>query len=245
MSADLLPLLLHALGKCPAARTHKSPCELRHARAHASDNGCHVLQGALLPDPSVIGKYQVTRRLAQGGMGTLYLARDPVLDRPVAIKVIRGDFDDPALRERFAQEAQSVSRLRHPNIVTIFEYGEFDGQPFLAMEYIEGETVGALIRRREPLPLARKLQMMDEICAGMAAAHRARVVHRDLKPDNIMVDAEGGAAEDRRLRHRAEPADQRLAIHAGHRHAQLHGPGTIHGGHGPSQRHLRDRRGLL
>jgi eukaryotic-like serine/threonine-protein kinase len=125
-------------------------------------------------------------------MGTLYLAHDPALDRPVAIKVIRGDFEDPALRERFAQEAQSVSRLRHPNIVTIFEYGEFDGQPFLAMEYIEGETVGAIIRRREPLPLARKLQMMDEICAGMACAHRARVVHRDLKPDNIMVDAEGG-----------------------------------------------------
>jgi eukaryotic-like serine/threonine-protein kinase len=145
-----------------------------------------------VPEPPVIGKYQVTRRLAQGGMGTLYLARDPLLDRPVAIKVIRGDFDDPVLRERFAQEAQSVSRLRHPNIVTIFEYGEFDGQPFLAMEYIVGETLGALIRRRPPLPLARKLEMVDEICAGMAAAHRARVVHRDLKPDNIMVDGETG-----------------------------------------------------
>ena len=145
-----------------------------------------------MPEPAVIGKYQVTRRLAQGGMGTLYLARDPLLDRPVAIKVIRGDFNDPALRERFAQEAQAVSRLRHPNIVTIFEYGEFDGQPFLAMEYIEGETVRAIIQRQEPLSLARKLQMIDEICAGMAAAHRARVVHRDLKPDNIMVDGESG-----------------------------------------------------
>ena len=146
----------------------------------------------MAPEPAVIGKYEVTGRLAQGGMGTLYLARDPLLDRPVAIKVIRGDFDDPALRERFAQEAQSVSRLRHPNIVTIFEYGEFDGQPFFAMEYIAGETLGAIIRRREPLPLARKLQMMDEICAGIACAHRARVIHRDLKPDNIMVDAESG-----------------------------------------------------
>ena len=146
----------------------------------------------MVPEPAVIGKYQVTRRLAQGGMGTLYLARDPLLDRPVAIKLIRGDFDDPALRERFAQEAQSVSRLRHPNIVTIFEYGECDGQPFLAMEYIAGETLGAIIRRRDPLPLGRKLQMLDEICAGVACAHRARVVHRDLKPDNIMVDAESG-----------------------------------------------------
>jgi eukaryotic-like serine/threonine-protein kinase len=124
-------------------------------------------------------------------MGTLYLAQDPVLDRLVAIKVIKGDFDDPALRARFVQEAQSVSRLRHPNIVTIFEYGEFDGQPFIAMEYIVGDSVGDLIRRREPLSLARKLQIMEEICAGMACAHRAKVVHRDLKPDNIMVDAEG------------------------------------------------------
>ena len=101
--------------------------------------------------PSVIGKYEVTRQLAQGGMGTLYLAHDPVLNRLVAIKVIRGDFDDPALRERFVQEAQSVSRLRHPNIVTIFEYGEFGGQPFIAMEYIVGESIGDIIRRREPL----------------------------------------------------------------------------------------------
>jgi tetratricopeptide (TPR) repeat protein/TolB-like protein len=140
--------------------------------------------------PSVIGKYQVTRQLAQGGMGTLYLAHDPVLDRLVAIKVIRGDFDDPALRERFIHEAQSISRLRHPNIVTIFEYGEFSGQPFIAMEYIVGESVGDIIRRHAPLSLARKLQIMDELCAGMACAHRAKVVHRDLKPDNIMVDAE-------------------------------------------------------
>ena len=144
-----------------------------------------------MPIPSVIGKYQVTRQLAQGGMGTLYLAHDPVLNRLVAIKVIRGDFEDPALRERFVQEAQSVSRLRHPNIVTIFEYGEVDGQPFIAMEYITGDSVGDLIRRHEPLSLARKLQIMEEICTGMACAHRAKVVHRDLKPDNIMVDAEG------------------------------------------------------
>ena len=134
-----------------------------------------------MPVPEVVGKYRVTRQLAQGGMGTLYLAQDPVLDRLVAIKVIRGDFDDPALRERFVQEAQSVSRLRHPNIVTIFEYGEFDGQPFIAMEYIAGDSVGDLIRRREPLSLARKLQIMDETCAGMACAHRAKVVHRDLE----------------------------------------------------------------
>ena len=163
----------------------------------------------------------------------------------MAIKVIRGDFDDPALRERFVHEAQSVSRLRHPNIVTIFEYGEFDGQPFIAMEYIVGETVGDIIRRREPLPLARKLQMMDEICAGMACAHRAKVVHRDLKPDNIMVDAEGGLLKIVDFGIARHLQTNVVAIHARHRHAQLHGPGAVHGAMRLSQRHLRDRRGLL
>jgi len=125
-------------------------------------------------------------------MGTLYLGRDPVLDRPVAVKVIRADYDDPALRERFVNEARSVSRLRHPNIVTVFEYGEFEGQPFLAMEYVGGESLRDVIEQRAPLTLARKLQIIDEVCAGMAAAHHARLIHRDLKPDNIMLDGESG-----------------------------------------------------
>src|ERR1700730_15561367 len=123
-------------------------------------------------------------------MGTVYLARDPPLARLVAIKVLSGDFDNEDLRERFSREARSVSRLRHPNIVTIFEYGDFTGQPFIAMEYVSGESWAELIRRRAPVPLFRKLRMMEELCAGMAYAHRARIVHRDIKPGNIMVDAE-------------------------------------------------------
>ncbi len=143
---------------------------------------------------TAIGKYQVLERLGQGGMGAVFLARDPVLDRLVAIKVLSGDFDQEVLRERFAREARAVSRLRHPNIVTIFDFesGELTGQPFIAMEYITGESWAELIRRRAPIPLFRKLRMMEELCAGMAHAHRARIVHRDIKPANIMVDAEGG-----------------------------------------------------
>src|ERR1700730_1599720 len=125
-------------------------------------------------------------------MGTVYLARDPPLARLVAIKVLRGDFDDQDLRERFSREARSVSRLRHSNIVTIFEYGDFQGQPFLAMEYIAGESLAEIIRRRAALTVTRKLQILEELCSGMAYAHRAKIVHRDLKPANIMVDAEGG-----------------------------------------------------
>lgn len=140
------------------------------------------------PIPPHIGKYQVIERLRAGGMGVLYLARDARLGRNVAIKLIRADIDSPDLRERFEQEAQAVSRLRHPNVVTVFDYGEFEGQPYLVMEYIEGESLAALIARRAPLSVERKLRLMDDVCAGMACVHAAKLVHRDLKPDNLMLD---------------------------------------------------------
>jgi tetratricopeptide (TPR) repeat protein len=140
-----------------------------------------------------IGKYQVVDRLGQGGMGTLYLARDPMLDRLVAIKVLRVEVDAADIRERFAREARSVSRLRHVNVVTVFEYGDHKGQPYLVMEYISGESMAEMIRRRAALSLERKLQMMDDLCAGLAYAHRARIVHRDIKPANLMIDQESGA----------------------------------------------------
>src|SRR5262245_37019933 len=144
-----------------------------------------------LPAPlTVIGKYQVVDLLGQGGMGTLYLARDPSLDRLVAIKVLRVDVDAESMRARFDREARSVSRLRHPNIVTIFEYGDHKGQPFIVMEYIAGESMDELIRRQAALVLTRKLELMEQLCAGMAYAHRARIIHRDLKPANLMIDDE-------------------------------------------------------
>jgi serine/threonine protein kinase len=140
--------------------------------------------------PSVIGRYQVLNQLAQGGMGQLLLARDPVIDRLVAIKLLRDGFDLDR-RERFAREARSAGRLRHPNIVTIFDVGEHEGQPFIAMEYIEGETLSAIVRRKAPLTLAAKMRLMDELLSGLQYAHRAGIVHRDIKPGNVMVDADG------------------------------------------------------
>src|SRR5688572_4468403 len=125
-------------------------------------------------------------------MGSLYLARDPGLDRLVAIKLLREECrDDPELRERFIREARSVARLRHPNIVVVFDVGEDDGRPFMAMEYIAGETLTHVLRRRPPLPLARRIGLVEELCAGLAHAHSAGIVHRDIKPANIMLDAEG------------------------------------------------------
>jgi len=139
--------------------------------------------------PSTIGRYQVVSRIARGGMGTLYLALDPLLDRQIAIKILTGDDDE--LRERFAREARSVARLRHPHIVTIFDVGESDGRPFIAMEYIQGQTLATLIGNRVPLTTARKLEIVEDLCDGLAFAHKTGIVHRDIKPANIMLEPNG------------------------------------------------------
>ena len=141
--------------------------------------------------PEAIGRFEVTELLGRGGMGEVYLARDPVIDRPVAIKLIGSELDDEAARRRLVREARTAGRLRHPNIVTIFEAGEHESRSYIAMEYVPGESLGALIRRRAAVPLRRRLEMMEGACAGLAHAHRAGVVHLDIKPDNLMLDDTG------------------------------------------------------
>lgn len=140
--------------------------------------------------PSVIGRYQVRERLGQGGMGALYLALDPAIDRLVALKLLRVDSEE--MRARFLREARSAGRLQHPHIVTIYDVGEHDGQPFIAMEYIKGETLAELVQRRAPLTLARKLTLMEDLCEGLEYAHAAGLVHRDIKPANLMITNESG-----------------------------------------------------
>jgi len=142
-------------------------------------------------DPAFFGRYQVISRIGQGGMGILYLAWDPTLERKVAIKVLLQDNQD--LRERFSREARSAARLRHRHIVTIYDVGENSGLPFMAMEYVEGQTFADIIRNREPLSVIRKLQLAQELGEGLAYAHKAGVIHRDVKPSNVMVDAGGSA----------------------------------------------------
>jgi serine/threonine-protein kinase len=142
-------------------------------------------------NPASIGRYQVLNQLGRGGMGAVYLARDPAIGRLVAIKLLQGNFDDAELRERFLREARSSGRLSHVNIVTIFDVGEHDGCPFIAMEYVEGESLASIIRRRAPLPLSQKLRWMEELSDGLNYAHRGGIVHRDIKPSNILLDAEG------------------------------------------------------
>ncbi len=139
--------------------------------------------------PTSIGRYEVLGSIGRGGMGSLFLALDPKLDRQIAIKLLRDDDDE--LRERFAREARAAARLRHPNIVTIFDVGEHDGQPFIAMEYIQGQTLAEVVRGNVPLPLVRKLELMEALCDGLGFAHKSGIIHRDVKPANLMLDADG------------------------------------------------------
>jgi serine/threonine-protein kinase len=143
--------------------------------------------------PSVqrIDKFDVLRRIGRGGMGTVYLARDPDIDRLVAIKLLNEGFDEEDSRGRFTAEARSASALRHANIVTIFQTGSFLDRPFIVMEYVEGETFADLIASRRPVALAEKLQWLDQLLAGLQHAHTKGIVHRDIKPSNVMVDADG------------------------------------------------------
>ena len=141
--------------------------------------------------PATIGRYQVRRLHGRGGMGEVFLAHDPVLDREVAVKLISGDLDTTQSQRRLVREARAAGRLRHPNIVTIFDAGEHDGRPFIAMEFVRGETLGSLVRRQAPLALSRRLELIEGACAGLAHAHRSGVVHFDIKPDNLMLDESG------------------------------------------------------
>jgi serine/threonine protein kinase len=101
-----------------------------------------------------LGRYEIQRRLGRGGMGTVYVAHDPVLGRMVAVKVFAGDLDVPDARERFSREARAAAALNHPNIVTVYDFGEYGSQPFIVMEYVPGETMANLIRRKVPVSIS-------------------------------------------------------------------------------------------
>ena len=138
------------------------------------------------------GKYLVEGVLGRGAMGTVYLARDPGLDRRVALKTLTlGAADTPELRRRFLREAQAAGGLRHPNIVTVYDVGEDAGQPYIAMEYVEGIDLEQVIQRRDPYSIEWKLDVLRQVCEGLACAHRNGIVHRDVKPANVRVSSSG------------------------------------------------------
>ncbi len=136
-----------------------------------------------------LGKYEVLGELGHGSMGVVYRARDPIINRPVALKTITtGLAEDPNLLQRFYREAQSAGGLQHPNIVTIYDMGDEKNLPYIAMELIEGESLDQLITRRTNLPAISKLTYIVQACQAFDYAHKRGIVHRDIKPGNVMVN---------------------------------------------------------
>jgi serine/threonine protein kinase len=138
--------------------------------------------------PKKLGKYDVLDVIGRGGMGVVYKAIDPKIRRLVAIKMMTaGSADDPELLKRFYREAQSAGKLQHPNIVTIYDLGDQDGNPYMVMEFLEGESLASIISARRTIPLDQKLNTLIQICSALGYAHQRGVIHRDIKPANAMV----------------------------------------------------------
>ncbi len=137
-------------------------------------------------------RYEIIKNIGEGGMANVYLAQDTILDRKVAVKVLRGDLasDDKFIR-RFQREALSVSNLSHPNIVEVYDVGEENGSHYIVMEYIEGKTLKQLLKKRESLTLTEVIDIMTQLTDGISHAHESYIIHRDIKPQNIMIEDDG------------------------------------------------------
>lgn len=137
-------------------------------------------------------RYEIRKLIGEGGMANVYLGFDTILERDVAIKVLRGDLaDDEKFVRRFRREAQSASLLNHPNIVQIYDVGEDDGNFYIVMEYINGQTLKQLIKKRGKLSVPEVIDIMSQLTDGLAHAHDSYIIHRDIKPQNIMILDDG------------------------------------------------------
>lgn len=142
------------------------------------------------------GRYRVQSHIADGGMASVYLALDTRLDREIALKVLRHDLaQDEAFASRFRREARSAARLSHPNVVAVFDQGEDDGHMFLAMEYVPGQTLREVMKAEGPLTPRAALDIMGPVLQALGAAHRAGIIHRDVKPENVILREDDGTVK--------------------------------------------------
>ena len=137
-------------------------------------------------------RYEVIRSIGEGGMANVYLAYDTILDRNVAVKVLRGDLSgDEKFVRRFQREAMNASSLTHPNIVEMYDVGEDNGNYFIVMEYVDGKTLKSLIKKRGKLTLPEVIDIMLQLTSAIACAHDSYIIHRDIKPQNVMILDDG------------------------------------------------------
>ena len=140
----------------------------------------------------ISGRYKILDMIGGGGMANVYLAHDMILDRNVAVKMLRLDLtNDEEFIRRFRREAQSATSLIHPNIVNIYDVGEEDDIYYIVMEHVDGQTLKQYIQQFSPLRVEESIEIMRQLTSAIAHAHQNNIIHRDIKPDNILVDREG------------------------------------------------------
>ncbi len=159
----------------------------------------------LLPG-TMLGPYRLEALLGKGAMGEVYRAVNEALERPVALKILQSNYDDPELLARFRREAKLAARIDHPNVVGVYEVGKWQGRSYLAMQLVEGESLAAKVERERRLAPEEALRLVRETAQGLAAAHAHGVIHRDIKPSNIVITADAVKLVDFGL---ARPSDTR------------------------------------